>query len=70
LLTQPGFQDGLHLAIDFAAATTFIAAAASWLRGAKFVHSARSVSDDVGSGLLEVGELASAEVGAGVMTEE
>jgi hypothetical protein len=69
-LISPSFEDGLHLAFDFAAATTFIAAAASWLRGGKYVHSAHSLSDEVGSGLLEVGELASAEVGAGVMTEE
>jgi MFS family permease len=69
-LISPSFQNGLRLAFDFAAATTFIAAAASWLRGGKYVHSVRSLSDEVGSGLLEVGELASAEVGAGVMTEK
>ncbi|HEX4218777.1 MAG TPA: MFS transporter [Acidimicrobiales bacterium] len=69
-LISPSFQNGLRLAFDFAAATTFIAAAASWLRGGKYVHSLHSRSDEMSSGLLEVGELASAEVGAGVMTEE
>ena len=69
-LISPSFQTGLRLAFDFAAATTFIAAVASWLRGGRYVHGERSVGDDVGSGLLEVGELASAEIGAGVMAEE
>ncbi|HEY2564189.1 MAG TPA: MFS transporter [Acidimicrobiales bacterium] len=69
-LISPSFQDGLHLAFDFAAATTFIAAAASWFRGGKYVHPAHTLSDEMSSGLLEVGELASAEVGAGVMPEE
>ena len=32
-LISPSFADGLHLAFDFAAVTSFIAAAASWLRG-------------------------------------
>ena len=69
-LISPSFQNGLRLAFDFAAATTFIAAVASWLRGGKYVHAAHSLSDDVGSGLLEIGELASAEVGAGVMPDD
>ncbi len=34
-LISPSFADGLHLAFDFAAATSFIAALASWLRGGK-----------------------------------
>ena len=41
-LISPSFADGLHLAFDFAAATTFIAAAASWLRGGKYLHSEES----------------------------
>ncbi len=68
-LISPSFQDGLHLAFDFAAATSFIAAIASWLRGGKYVHTQLSVTDDVGVGLLESGDLASAEVGAGVMVD-
>jgi MFS family permease len=69
-LISPSFADGLHLAFDFAAATSFIAAVASWLRGGKYIHSQQSVVDDVGSGLLEVGDLAAAEVGSGVMVDD
>jgi MFS family permease len=69
-LISPSFQKGLRLAFDFAAATSFIAAVASWLRGGKYVHHAGSLTDEAGSGLLEVGELASAEIGAGVMIDE
>jgi MFS family permease len=66
---SPAFADGLHLAFDFAAATTFLAAIASWLRGDRYVHTETGLSDEVGEGLLEVGELASAQVGAGVLTD-
>jgi MFS family permease len=69
-LISPSFQEGLRLAFDFAAATTFIAAIASWLRGGKYIHADRSVTDDAGMGLLEIGELASAEIGSGVMTDD
>jgi MFS family permease len=69
-LISPSFANGLHLAFDFAAVTSFIAAAASWLRGGKYVHAEESTTDEVGEGLLEVGELASAEVGAGVMVDD
>jgi MFS family permease len=69
-LISPSFQEGLRLAFDFAAATTFIAAIASWLRGCKYIHADRSVTDDAGMGLLEIGELASAEIGSGVMTDD
>ncbi len=68
-LISPSFENGLHLAFDFAAATTFIAAAFSWMRGGKYVHAEQSVADEVGEGLLETGDLASSEVGAGVMVD-
>jgi MFS family permease len=64
-LISPAFQHGLRLAFDFAAAITLVAAVASWLRGGKYIHSERPLSEEAGEGLLEVGELASAEVGAG-----
>ncbi len=66
---SPAFADGLHLAFDFAAAATFLAAIASWLRGGRYVHGQTVVGDSVGEGLLEVGELASAETGAGVLKD-
>jgi MFS family permease len=69
-LISPSFADGLHLAFDFAAATTFLAAGASWLRGRKYVHRVESTDEEAGSGLIEVGELAAAEVGAGVMVDD
>jgi hypothetical protein len=69
-LISPSFADGLHLAFDFAAATSFIAAIASWLRGGKYIHLTESLSEEVGTGLTEVGELAAAEVGAGVMIDD
>jgi MFS family permease len=65
----PAFADGLHLAFDFAAATTFIAAIASLLRGGRYIHAEDSLFDEVNRGLLEVGDLASSEVGAGVLNE-
>jgi hypothetical protein len=37
LMSQP-FSDGLHEAFDFAIAACLIAAAASWLRGGRYVH--------------------------------
>ena len=39
LMSKP-FSDGLHEAFDFAIAACLIAAAASWLRGGKYVHGA------------------------------
>jgi MFS family permease len=65
----PAFAQGLHLAFDFAAGTTFLAGVASWLRGGRYVHTEESRLDEASRGLLEVGELASSEVGAGVLNE-
>jgi MFS family permease len=66
-LISSSFQHGLRLAFDFAVVLTLIAAVASWLRGGKYVHVEESVADQIGKGLLDVGEIASAEVGAGYM---
>jgi MFS family permease len=68
-LISPAFADGLHLAFDFAAATTFIGGIASWARGGRYVHAESTLADDMSTGLLESGELASSEIGAGVMNE-
>jgi len=43
-LIAPAFENGLHLAFDFAAATTFIAAIASWLRGGRYITGRRRPS--------------------------
>jgi hypothetical protein len=37
LIAQP-FANGLHVAFDFAIAACLIAAAASWMRGSRYVH--------------------------------
>jgi hypothetical protein len=37
----------------------------SWFRGKKYIHSEHSLADDAGFGMLEVGEIAAGEVGAG-----
>jgi len=68
-LISPSFADGLHLAFYFAAGATFLAAVASWMRGARYVHVPHTLSQEAGTGLLEVGELASADVGAGVLID-
>lgn len=70
MLISPSFQQGLRLAFDFAAVITIIAAAASWLRGTKYIHAEESLTEEVEAGLLESGELAAAEVGAGVPAED
>jgi MFS family permease len=69
-LISSSFQQGLRLAFDFAAAVTLVAAVASWIRGKKFIQAEHSLVEDVGTGLLEVGELASSEIGAGVLVED
>ena len=64
-LISSSFQHGLRLAFDFAAFITLVAAAVSWMRGAKYIHKERSLADEAGQGMFEVGEIASAEIGAG-----
>jgi MFS family permease len=68
-LIAPAFASGLHLAFDFAAGTSFVAAVLSWMRGSRYIHPADELHDDANRGLLEVGELASSEIGAGVLNE-
>jgi MFS family permease len=68
-LIAPAFASGLHLAFDFAAGTSFVAAVLSWLRGPRYIHPADVLHDDANRGLLEVGELASSEIGAGVLND-
>ena len=43
--------------------------ASSWLRGARYIHPAHSLAEDVGTGLLESGELAAVEAGVGVVPD-
>jgi MFS family permease len=59
LMSKP-FSDGLHEAFDFAIAACLIAAAASWLRGGKYVHGEEPAQPVVSS--VE-GEMALADAG-------
>jgi MFS family permease len=60
LISQP-FADGLHLAFDFAAGASLVAAFASLLRGGKYQHT----DESIGEALEGEGLLAGEEVGAG-----
>lgn len=68
LIEQP-FANGLHFALDFADGATLIAALASVLRGRRHFYDNSRVSDEIGTGLYEVGELAAAEIGAAVVED-
>ncbi len=66
LIAQP-FSEGLHLAFDFAAGTSLIAAVASHLRGGRFVHGqGGSAAEEIGVGLSGAAAVASEEIGAGI----
>ena len=60
LMSRP-FSDGLHEAFDFAIAACLIAAAASWLRGGKYVHGEEEPAQPVVSSVE--GEMALADAG-------
>jgi len=55
-LIQTSFASGLHLAFDFAAGATFVAVAASALRGARYVHERQSVGEELSEGSIAVAE--------------
>ncbi|HEX6391829.1 MAG TPA: MFS transporter [Acidimicrobiales bacterium] len=61
LISSP-FAHGLHLALYFAAAVTLVAAVASVLRGAQYVHQRETLSAEIGEGLAGAGEVAAASV--------
>jgi hypothetical protein len=67
LISAP-FASGLHLAFDFAAGASFIAAIASQLRGGRYVHGegSESFAEEIAEGFAGVGAVASEEVGAGI----
>ncbi len=69
-LISPAFASGLHLAFDFAAGASGIAAVASLLRGGRYVHieprpGAATTLDAAGEGLAGAARMAGAEIGAG-----
>jgi MFS family permease len=65
-LIQAPFAHGLHLAFDFAAAASVIAAIASMLRGGRYVHTAAPSGHGLAGEMAE----AAAEMGAAVGVEE
>ncbi len=52
LISSP-FAQGLHYAVDFAIACSLIAAAASWMRGGKYVYHDRSLDAQIESGWID-----------------
>ncbi|MGH8921746.1 MAG: MFS transporter, partial [Actinomycetes bacterium] len=69
LISAP-FATGLHLAFDFAAAASFVAAIASHLRGGRFVHTEpASVAAEAGMGLDAAAGGVTQEIGAGISLE-
>jgi MFS family permease len=69
-LISSSFQHGLRLAFDFAAGITILAAVVSWSRGKKYIHAEYGFGDEAAFGILEVGEIAAAEVGAGYVDSQ
>jgi MFS family permease len=62
LIERP-FADGLHLAFDFAAGASLVAAVASLLRGGRYVHRpAEPLAEEIGDGLAGVGAGAGAAI--------
>jgi MFS family permease len=51
-LIAPAFSNGLHLAFDFAAGASVVAAGASALRGRRYVHANQPLSDELAEGAL------------------
>jgi hypothetical protein len=68
-LVAPAFKTGLSYAFDFAAVASVIGAIASLSRGKRFVHGVSDVREEMGEGLFEVGDLAGAQMGLGVIPE-
>ncbi len=52
LIAEP-FANGLHVAFDFAIVCCLIAAAASWMRGARYVHDAQAAKEATATVLSE-----------------
>ncbi len=69
LISAP-FANGLHLAFDFAAVASVIAAVASLLRGGRYVHTAAPAGEEAGEGLAGAGVAAASGIGAGEAVDE
>jgi MFS family permease len=69
LISAP-FANGLHLAMYFAAATSLLAAAASLMRGPRYVHAPESLAEEIGEGLVGAGVAAHGLAAGGALAAE
>ncbi len=69
-LISPAFARGLHLAFDFAAGVSGVAAVASLLRGGRYVHADEPVPEAAGEGLAGAAAAAGTGLGAGELVDE
>jgi len=72
-LISSAFASGLHLAFDFAAVASFVAAVASLLRGGRYIHAeagSESLVAAAGEGLAGAAAAAGTEMGAGELVDE
>jgi MFS family permease len=66
LISAP-FAHGLHLALYFAAVVTLIAAVASVMRGARYVHQRESLAEEIGEGMAGAGDAAASSIETGAV---
>ncbi len=64
LISSP-FAQGVHYAFDFAIACSLVAAAASWMRGGKYVYHAGPIVGDIEEGWIDEQGLAVASADSG-----
>ena len=57
-LISSSFAQGLHYAFDFAIICSLIAAAASWMRGGKYIHQEAPVAQEAEYGWIDETDLA------------
>ena len=72
-LISSAFASGLHLAFDFAAAASLVAAIASLLRGGRYIHAetgSEPLLTAAGEGMAGAAAAAGTEVGAGELVDE
>ncbi len=70
-LISSAFGHGLHLAFDFAAGASLVAAVASVLRGGRYVHPApESLGTEVGEGIAGAAAAAATGIGASDVLDE
>ncbi len=65
LISTP-FAQGIHYTFDFAIACSLVAAAASWMRGKKYVYRQAGLSSEVEVGLIDETDLALPAMDTGV----